>query len=382
MFDVENSRAQSTYTEIDPAEQRVSELRKLRRQLFLALSAYATVAGVACLGTGYVLLRQFIAWRNALPQDALPSLEGLLNDRPEILATSLVGGVIGLAIAAVGMYSFYKLLGPKNHPPRKIAIGLTAFPLVFSAFGMVMTLGHGVLAALLILPFVFGYTLAMGPLQLFLLSCGLLNIALRQLRQSPEPIEATDLPAHVAEYFAEQDVAALEAGLTPVGDFVAAPDWDRYYRYWMAPNGAYFVEATWAVAGNTVISVVGVISATSDGRYFETVDHAHMGTLPELEVDDPLAHLEYLPDEPLETLIERHVELVADWVATHDCRPLEFSADECHALSRYGVVAHLREYRLDILWLANPYYGQPLPPLPGRSWHGEDSEANQLAAIC
>ena len=156
---------------------------------------------------------------------------------------------------------------------------VTSLPVFLLLLGGVMTGIENPVTAVFVFPLMIGFALSTVPLQIGVLAAGLLRLSLRQLRQTPFPVESDELPPEVAGYFQQHDVAATEAGLTPLGDFGYEPGRKKFRRFWMAPGGAYLVEATRVSLGQSFLQAVCVFSATSDGRYFETVDNeADLGT--------------------------------------------------------------------------------------------------------
>ena len=356
---------------------REAELATLRRRLyfgtaFFALDAFGTLAVFVVL-----MLRQFIVWSKALPQGVEPSWERLMQDQPSIFFISVAGGVTGAMLAVMGMVVLIKFLGRENWPTKKVIQSMSSLPIAFAVMGVGAILTSEVpLDIALALPLILGFTLSMVPLQLGLFAALLLGQALRQLRQRPTAIESAQLPVAATDYFNRVEADALEAGLTPLGDFTYLPHWKKYRRYWMAPNGAYFVDATWIDMDASTMSAVGVSSATSDGHYFETADQAPPAQLVPADPKESLTHVTHLPGAPLSELIATHIDDVGEWVKQAGCRPLEFAATDLHAFTNYGIAAYMRERRNDLLWLGNPYVGQPLPPLPGQPWQPEEEASH------
>lgn len=376
MFTPEGSGAGSGVTELESDAARAAGMRSTRWRLLWGggLSALASLGAI--VAAVWPLMKGAIGWMRSLPDDTTPTLGLLLKERSDLLWLSAGGGLLCAAVAGASLYWVFRILGPGCRPPAKLMLVVTGGPLALCTFALVTTSATGALAATLVGPFMLGGTLLVVPLQVFVLAYAMLGLAVRQLEQSPKPVELEDLPGEVADYFADQEAEALEAGLLPLGDFSFEPEWHKYRRVWMAPNGSYFLDASWAYTGNgprgPALQAVGVCSATTDGRYFETVDQKPIGSLGSIPDDDPEVHLEFLPREPVVTLVEDHAAAVAEWCRERGCLPLEFSANDVHTLSRYGMAAVMRRSRNDFLWLANPYADQPLPELPGRAWAREE----------
>ncbi|MEM9351937.1 MAG: hypothetical protein AAGA92_02900 [Planctomycetota bacterium] len=349
-------------------------LAAVRRRLLGAGLPLAAVTGVACIAGMAAVLTGVMGWARAL-EDAVPTGGLLWEQRPDLVGTSIGFGIVGLMLAAAGMWLLYRALGPARRPPLKTLLTLASLPLMLCGLGLGSTATSGSLGLVAAGPLLVGFTATTLPLQMFVLCYCLLGLSMRQLRQEPEEVAEGDLPRDAAEYFAEPDAEALEAGLTPVGDFGYRPEWDKHRRVWMAPNGAYFLDATLAKTAGTTISAIGVCSATSDGRYFETVDQSAMGSAGSLELDDPLFGGQFLPGEPVGALIDAHLALVAEWCRERGCVPLEFAADDFEALARYGLAALMGRDKNELLWLANPYAGRGMPALPGRAIESSETLA-------
>jgi hypothetical protein len=353
-----------------------AEYARLRRGLIIGTFSYLFLLMASLTGCVAMILIPVAQWVKSLPQGAERSWERLMQDAPHVFYISVAGGVVGLLVAAGGFALVYNLLGRDRRPPKLVIVLLSTTPLFLTVMGLAGTLKSGTgVAAALMLPIVLGYAVAFVPMELGLLAMGLASLAVNQLRQRPVAINSAELPAAAAEYLNTFEADALEAGLTPLGDYTFLPERKKFRRYWMAPNGAYFVDASWIKTGQSTISAMGVSSATSDGHYFETVDQPLPAGAPAAHKEGMLTHVTYLPGEPLPVLLEQHIEVVGDWAERAGCRPLEFAVDDLHAFTNYGIAAFMRETRNDLLWLGNPYAGQPLPPLPGRPWQREDALA-------
>ncbi len=347
-------------------EDRLAQLTAWRPQVIVRLVAYGAFTFFAAVGSIVLMISRFAAWQNMLPPAApQPTFRQLLNNRPDLFATSLIAGSLGAVLYYTGLLMWRRLFGADDRPPRLIVWMFTAMPLMFVVMGMGMTLTRGGVVVALSTPILLGYGLALVPLEIGALALALIQLARRQIREVPQPIEAENLPRNVAKYFSAAEVEALEAGLMPLGDFSYRPGTHKYRRCWMAASGGYFVDATWVHAGKTTLRAVGVFSATSDGHYFETVDSRIPGVVITVDKPDTLAHIDCVVGASLPELLERHFTNVTHRVRESDCGPLEFAADDLHALSRYGVAAQMRATAVPLLWLGNPYAGRALPPLPG-----------------
>ncbi len=372
----ESARGSRSQNDLEYAD----ELAAVRRRLLWAGLPLAAVTGLACVAGMAAVLKGVMGWARAL-KDAVPTGGLLWEQRPDLVWTSVGFGVFGLSLAAAGMWLLYRALGPERRPPLKTVLMLASLPVMLCGLGLGATASNGTLGLVAAGPLMAGFTATTLPLQMFLLCYCLLGLSMRQLRQEPVEVAEGELPKDAARYFAEPDAEALEAGLTPLGDVGYRPEWEKHRRLWMAPNGAYFLDATLAKTAGTTIQAVGVCSATSDGRYFETVDQPPAGSMAELDLDDPLFGGQFLPGEPVGALIDAHLALVAEWCRDRGCVPMEFAPDEYEALSRYGLAALMGRDTNELLWLANPYAGRGMPELPGRAVElGEMHTAGQASS--
>lgn len=355
--------------------QRELQLARLRRNLIAGAVAYGALVVVTLLGSAALVLLQIVGWVKALPPGVDRSFDRLMQDAPQIFYLALVSSALGLLLATPGFVMLKKILAGEPPVAKRLLWTMCGGNVMFALMAAGTALSTSGFAAALVAPLFLGYSLAFVPMEVGLLAACMASLGLNQLRQRPTPIESSKLPTAAAKYLNSFDADALEAGLTPLGDFAYLPHWKKYRRYWMAPNGAYFVDASWIDMGHTTLSAMGVTSATSDGSYFETADQPRPQGVS--DAGEGLAHITYLPGEPLAVILERHIEVVGEWVERSGCRPLEFAADELHALGDYGIAALMRETQNDFLWLGNPYAGQPLPPLPGRPWQPDEALASR-----
>lgn len=361
-------------TDFSAVTPRETELARLRLYLLVGSLLYATVLLGSLVGCMYLMLKQFLTWVKALPEGVEPTWEKMMQEAPGVLYTSIACGAFSLLLAAAGAFFLLKVLGPQNRPPKKVVLTLSTLPFVVGVAGLGLPLTSGATwGAVLVFPLLVGFVISFVPVELGLLGGCLASLGLRQLRQRPKLIDSADLPTAAADYFNPFEADALEAGLMPLGDFSYLPHWKKYRRYWMAPNGAYFVDATWVSLGQSTIEAIGICSATSDGHYFETVDQPPREGSDGAEPPESLVHVTHLAGAPLAELIEAHIRMVAKWTEHAGCRPLEFAATDIHAFASYGIAAFMRDKKSDFLWLGNPYADQPLPPLPGRPWQPEES---------
>lgn len=338
--------------------------------------AYGISAGVSFAGCAAALLYLFLLWARARPPGAQPTLAGLMSEQPGILWVSGFGLLLGIGLAGGGLWMWRSVLGSESAPPKKVVLTVVGMPLLLDVVCSLLLVGNLGPLVVAFLPIMFGFTLALVPLAIGGLAFGLLKIASDQINQWPNICPDDELPANVASYFDRHNSPAAEAGLVPVGTYCYEPKRVKYRRVWMAPNGAYFVDATHASVAATSICGVGVYSATEDGHYFETSDVDQ----PTFESAEGVAHVTKLPGASLPELIEKHIQVVSDWVVRTGRHPLEFAAsDECE-LADYGIAAHMQHVTHDLLWLGNPYRNQTLPPLPGRVWQGEKSPDTLIGA--
>ena len=363
--------------EFESVDAQIEKTQRLARKMGWFFVIYSLI-GLTTVGVaGYLVVQQTVAWRDALNGQE-PNVQLLLSSPQSPLATVLLGAFMGLGLAAAGTVACLVILGRINWPALKVFGLLTGLPSLLSCAALVQAaVTQGTYMATILLPFAVAFSLVLVPMQLAMLSYCVLRLALRQLRSVEKPVDARDIPAAAADYFNSQETAALEAGLTPVGDSSYLPEWNKFRRYWMAPNGAYFSCATWAQTAAVNISGIEIYSATSDGHYFETASVTPHQSRPSGLPDDCVAHVESVPETPLKELIARHADRVGDWVCQRRCQPLEFTVDDASPLADYGVAALMREMRNDFLWLGNPYAGRPLPPLPGRPREFESAGAGR-----
>jgi hypothetical protein len=352
------------------------ELAQLQGRTLLATILYAIVGCAAFATLAFLLIGQFIVWLKGLPAGVNPSWARLMADRPELLAISGSGIALGIGLATGGMLMWRRVFGADRMPSRKLVWTLGSLPLGLVFLGMVMTTPHGAVVTALTAPVMFGLAVALVPFEIGLLGCGMLRFAVRQLRERPTPIDVDSLSADVATYFRRLGDAAEKCRLEVVGDFSYGSKSRKFRRYYMAPNGAYFVDVTHASMGTAVLKAISVFGATDDGHYFEASDLANV---PSISDHPASAHVLQMAGAPLEDLIEAHVQLVSNWTAEAGSLPLVFDAADVHELAAYGVAAHLRDATNEFLWLINPYTNRPLPPLPGRVW--QPAEELELCGV-
>jgi len=258
-------------------------------------------------------------------------------------------------------------MGRGNSPSKKVVLIIGGLPVALGFVGTVMVVAGSGKLGLVAAPLMIGATFALVPVLIGIMAIGLLNLARNVVGQTPLACNEETLPPLVADYFDNFNSAADEANLEFAGNFCFVPKRMKYRRTWLAPNGAYFVDATELTMGNTSIRALCVTSATDDGHFFSTTDLGQ----PTLPRDSGIEHHRQFPGAPLAELIERHIETIGDWTEQTGSRPLIFDASEQHALFEYGLAAHMRNEFNELFWIGNPYRGQPLPPLPGKAWQAE-----------
>jgi hypothetical protein len=361
----------------NPAATVADTLRRLRRQVVAWLAIYTFAAVGMITVCAAITLVWFNQWLKTLPVGVEPTLARLMTDRPEILAVSCLGGAIGVFLAVGGMLGWRYSLGSENSPPKKVVLMLGGMPVALGCLGALLTFAKLGSLYVVAVPVLLGGSIAMVPFVVGLMALGILQLMLNLLGQAPLACGADELPPDVARYFDQFNAAARGAGLDFAGDFCFIPKRTKFCRAWIAPHGAYFVDATHLSVGNTVIRALSVSSATDDGHFFTTTDLSQ----PVPTNRGGLEHCLAVPGASLAELIERHINLVGNWVEKSGSRPLVFDAADQHELFAYGLAAHLQQESDTMLWLGNPYKNQPLPPLPGRTWQEDAIPWDALPAL-
>jgi hypothetical protein len=346
-------------------------LRAQRRRVIACTGLYAFAAIGVLAPCAALLLIRFSEWVKSLPAGVNPTFARLVADRPEVLVVSCVGGALGIALAVCGLVAWPIVMGRNNSPSKKVVLILGGLPIALGFMGTLMTFASAGKTSVVAAPLMLGATCAFVPLIIGMMAFGLLQLAINLMGQTPQTCTVEELPAKVAKYFDQFEAAAAAANLEPTGNFCFAPRRNRFRRTWIAPNGAYFVDATHLTMGETKICALSVSSATEDGHHFSTTDLGQ----PKLPRDKGLEHILQLPAAPLSDLIEQHIRVIGDWTERTGSRPLVFEPQDQLSFFEYTIATHMQQDSNELFWIGNPYRDRPLPPLPGRAWQGEECSA-------
>ncbi|MEO2047630.1 MAG: hypothetical protein ABGX16_13775 [Pirellulales bacterium] len=358
------------------------ELRKLRFKVLLHSTIFVLISGTLIFGSGTILfldslqtLKAFWAVQNVVQ---MPSLTEFAAKRPDLLVGFGELIVFGLFTTLAGVWLLSRTLGPERRPSKSI-IGLVILaPLPFVLLGVVAgisTIGYlgTVLASGIMIP---GY-LWLIPLQLNLLTIGMLSIAAKSARQRLVFVETSSLPEEAVDYFNRVEPDMLEAGLDPIGDINHEFTNNRCRRLWANPNRTFFASAIWSPVDTTVLTTVSVFALTEDGTFLESANVPnHLFTVPNgyehLVANDGNA-------TPSEVLV-KFLQMFHDWIEKSGTRPMQVEEHEHEHLYHYGnaFLTDLRrkvekkQFVFDFLWLSNEWHGKPLPSLPGRPWQPDE----------
>ena len=173
-------------------EDRLAQLTAWQPQIIVRLVAYGAFTFFAGCGSIVLILSRFAAWQNMLPPAApQPTLRQLVTNRPDLLAMSIIAGSLGAVLYFTGLVMWRRLFGEADRPPRLIVWMFTAMPLMFVIMGLGITLSRSGVFVALSTPVLLGYGLALVPLEIGVLALALINLARRQIREVPRPIETT-----------------------------------------------------------------------------------------------------------------------------------------------------------------------------------------------
>ena len=96
MFEKKDALAWQDEPAGDWSTRRAAELARVWRGVIFATLSLAAVWAAGMVGAGYALIRDFMAWHDALPAGVPITLELIAEDPPGVLLTSVLGRCGGI----------------------------------------------------------------------------------------------------------------------------------------------------------------------------------------------------------------------------------------------------------------------------------------------